>query len=70
MQNERLVKSSQALVAILGSILKMSDDVKNALTPLDMQGKLLRMQNSIQKNGSRIAPHVKAVQDALELIQP
>jgi hypothetical protein len=43
----------------------MSDDVRDAESPLDAQGKLLRMQNSIQKNGARARPYVKAVLDAL-----
>lgn len=60
-----LARSAHALAAILGAILQMSDDVKNAASPLDAQGKLLRMQNSIQKNGARARPYVQAVVNAL-----
>lgn len=61
-----LAEAATALAAILGAIVKMSDDVKHATSPIDKQGKLLRLQNSIQKNAARIAPHVKAVLAALE----
>ena len=66
MKEPTLAEAAHTLAAILGSILQMSDDVKNAASPLDMQGKLLRMQNSIQKNGARVVPHVQAVLKALE----
>jgi hypothetical protein len=51
----------QTLAAILGAILEMSDDVKHAASPLDAQGKLLRMQNSIQKNAARAVPYIRVV---------
>lgn len=66
MSQPSLAESAHVLAAILGAILRMSDDVKNAASPLDAQGKLLRMQNSIQKNGARAAPYVKVVLDALK----
>ena len=56
-----LAEAAGVLVAILGAILRMSDDVKHAASPLDMQGKLLRMQNSIQKNAARVTPHIQVV---------
>lgn len=65
LNTKALVKAAHNLVAILGAIVKMSDDVKQATSPLDAQGRLLAMQNSIQKNAARIAPHVKVVMDAL-----
>jgi hypothetical protein len=61
-----LAEAANTLAAILGSILRMSDDVKNAASPLDTQGKLLRMQKSIQQNGARVAPYIKVVLDAVE----
>lgn len=60
-----LAVAAHNLASILGIIVRMSDDVKNATGPLDAQGKLLAMQNSIQRNAARIAPHVKVVIDAV-----
>lgn len=65
MSTPTLAQSANTLAAILDAILRMSDDVRDAESPLDAQGKLLRMQNSIQKNGARARPYVKAVLDAL-----
>ena len=65
MTDKELATAAHNIAAILGVIVKMSDDVKNAASPLDYQGKLLFMQNSIQKNAGRIAPHVQKVLDAL-----
>lgn len=61
-----LAEAANTLVAILSVIVQMSDDVKNAASPLDAQGKLLRMQNSIQNNAARLAPHLKTVMDILK----
>ena len=69
MATPTLAQSAHNLAAMLGAILQMSDDVKNAASPLDAQGKLLRMQNSIQKNGARARPYVQAVLDALKAEQ-
>ena len=66
MKTPTLAEAAQTLAAILSTIVKMSDDVKTAASPLDMQGKLLRMQNSIQKNALLVVPHIVAVQDALK----
>jgi len=66
MRDKELATAAHALAAILGTIVKMSDDVKSAASPLDQQGKLLFMQNSIQKNAARITPHVQKVLDALK----
>lgn len=59
-----LEQAAMNLAAILSAIVQMSDDVKRAASPLDAQGKLLRMQNSIQKNAARIRPHIQVVVDA------
>ena len=56
-----ILKAARVVVAILGAIVEMSDDVKRAASPLDAQGKLLRMQNSIQKNAARIGPYVRTI---------
>lgn len=61
-----LQQSAQHLAAILGVIVKMSDDVKNARSPLDAQGKLLFMQSSIQKHSARIVPYIRAIVDTKE----
>jgi hypothetical protein len=39
---------------VMKTILEMSDDVNRGQSPLDTQGKLLRLQSSIQKNRARI----------------
>jgi len=59
-----LAQSANHVAAILGVIVQMSDDVKNAASPLDAQGKLLRLQNSIQKNAARIRPYIQTILDA------
>ncbi len=64
---KKLAAASGVIVQIIEAIVKMSDDVKNGLSPLDKQGKLLNMQNSIQKNANRIVPYVKTVVDAIDL---
>lgn len=64
--DSKLLTAAHNLAAILGVIVQMSDAVKNAGSPIDAQGKLLRMQNSIQKNAARIAPHVKVLLNAIE----
>lgn len=60
-----LAESANAIAAILSAIVKMSDEVKFACTPLDKQSKLLFMQNSIQKNAAKIVPYVRVVLDAV-----
>jgi len=62
MEDER-DRALMTMCAILGTILEMSDDVKNAASPLDAQGKLLRMQNSIQNNAKRLKPYTQMLQD-------
>ena len=52
-------KLATTLASILMAIVEMSDDVVKATSPLDAQGKLLRMQNSIQKNKARMMPHLQ-----------
>jgi len=59
-----LAKSALHVVEILSVIVQMSDDVKNAATPLDAQGKLLRLHNSIQNNAARIRPYIETILDA------
>jgi len=47
----------------------MSDDVKNAASPLDAQGKLLRLHNSIQKNAARMIPYINALTTEREQVE-
>lgn len=54
-------ESAFILAALLDVIVRMSDDVKSAASPLDQQGKLLRMQNSIQRNAARLTPYIEVV---------
>jgi hypothetical protein len=58
------------VAAILKAIVQMSDDVKNAQSPLDAQGKLLHMQNCIQKNAKRVAPYVQTIISLKEKATP
>ena len=51
-------KLATTLAALLMAIVEMSDDVVKAASPLDAQGKLLRMQKSIQTNKARMMPHL------------
>lgn len=59
--DEKLAAAALAVANMIGAIVKMSDDAENAKSPLDRQGKLLLMQNSIQKNAQRMVPHVQAL---------
>lgn len=58
------------LTAILSAIVEMSDDVKQAATPLDQFGKMLRLHNSIQKNRKRLIEHMQIATEAMELARP
>jgi hypothetical protein len=60
-----LLKTSSDVAAIMKVILEMSDDAAKGLSPLDTQGRLLKLQSSIQKNRGRI---VKSVNDLCGLI--
>ena len=61
MANPTLRQSALHVASILEVIVRMSDDVKHAASPLDAQGKLLFMQNSIQKNAARLVPFIRAI---------
>jgi hypothetical protein len=61
-----LLKVSSDVAALMKAILEMSEDVAKAATPLDMQGKLLRLHNSIQKNRGHIAKHVNDLCDMID----
>lgn len=61
-----LLKVSSDVAAIMKVILQMSDDVTKGASPLDTQGKLLRLQSSIQKNKSRIVKHVNDLCDLID----
>jgi hypothetical protein len=61
-----LAQAAMNVATILGVIVKMSDDVRAAASPLDAQGMLLRMQHSIQKNAARIRPHIEVILAAQE----
>lgn len=49
-----LLYSASNVAVLMKTILRMSDEVKRGRSPLDTQGRLLRLQSSIQKNRSRI----------------
>lgn len=47
-------RKTLAIAALLQSIIQLSDNVANYKSPLDMQARLLFLQNSIQKNKPRM----------------
>jgi hypothetical protein len=61
-----LLKVSSDVAAVMKVILEMSNDVTEGLSPLDTQGRLLRLQNSIQKNKPRIVKHVNDLCDMID----
>lgn len=61
-----LLKVSSDVAAIMKVIVQMSDDVKAGASPLDTQGRMLRLQNSIQKNRSRIVKHIDGLCDMID----
>ena len=66
LENSTLLKVATDVAEIMRVIMVMSDDVEKAASPLDRQGKLLRLQNSLQKNRVRIAGHVNKLCDMVE----
>ena len=64
--DKKLLKVSSDVAAIMKVILQMSDDAANGASPLDTQGRLLRLQNSIQKNRTRVAKHINDLCDLIE----
>lgn len=56
-----MVDERTKAVLMLGAILEMSDDVTRASGAIDMQGRLLRLQNSIQKNRARIIGEIRSL---------
>jgi hypothetical protein len=61
-----LLKVSSDVAAIMKVIVQMSDDVKAGASPLDTQARLLRLQNSIQKNRSRVVKHIDDLCDLID----
>jgi len=61
-----LLKSAAEVAAILGTIIEMSDDVKQAQGPMDQMGRLLRLQRSIQKNHKRVTKHIEDLCDRID----
>jgi hypothetical protein len=68
--DQNVLRAAEVVTAILSVIVQMSDDVKNAASPFDAQGKLLRMQNSIQKNAHRVVPHIQEIVKARAALEP
>lgn len=61
-----LLKVSSDVAAIMKVFIDLSDDVTKAASPLDAQGRLLRMQNLIQKNRARVVKHINDLCDMIE----
>jgi hypothetical protein len=61
-----LLKSATDVAELMRVIMTMSDDVEKAASPLDAQGKLLRLQSSLQKNRPRIGKLINGLCDLVE----
>lgn len=61
-----LLKTASDVAAVLKVIVEMSDDVLRGQSPLDTQGRLLKLQSSIQKNRPRIVKLVDELCDQIE----
>jgi hypothetical protein len=61
-----LLKLSSDVAAIMKAIVQLSDDVKSGASPLDTQGRLLRLQSSIQKSRPRIVKHIDDLCDMID----
>lgn len=61
-----LLKTASDVAAVLKVIVEMSDDVLREQSPLDTQGRLLKLQSSIQKNRPRIVKLVDELCDQIE----
>lgn len=72
LERDATLKKALAIAALLQSVIKMSDDVAGHNSPLDMQGKLLFMHNSVQKNKHRMASLLNEFIDAVngEKVKP
>ena len=65
-----LLKVASDVAALIQVIVQMSDDVTKSLSPLDHQGRLLRLHNSIQKNRPRAMKHVRSLCDMIDAEKP
>ena len=65
-QPKTLLKSASDVAALIKAVVQMSDDVVKHQSPLDMQGKLLRLHNSIQKNRPRVVVLIDELCDLIE----
>lgn len=63
---KRLLKSASDVAAIMKTILEISDEVKLGQSPLDTQGRLLRLQSLIQKHSQKIKTVTNRLCDLIE----
>lgn len=61
-----IARIAAELLVMLAAIIEMSDDVTKGKSPLDTQGRLLRLQGSIQKNKGRVRTYIRAVREQLD----
>jgi hypothetical protein len=61
-----LLKVSSDVAAVMKVFVEMSDSVTRGLSPLDTQGRLLKLQSCIQKNRPRIVKHIETLCDFIE----
>jgi hypothetical protein len=66
MADTKLLRAATDVAEIMRVITTMSDDVTRGASPLDIQGRLLKLQSSLQKNRPRI---VKLVDELCDMIE-
>jgi len=59
-----MTKKALAIAALLQGVIQLSDSVAAHQSPLDMQGRLLALHNSIQKNRPRMVTLLNEFIDA------
>lgn len=63
---QALLKAATDVAEVMRVITTMSDDVTKGASPLDTQGRLLKLQSSLQKNRPRIVKLVDVLCDLVE----
>jgi hypothetical protein len=62
----KLLKAATNVAALMKAIIELNDRVASAASPLDMQGELLRLHNSLTKNRPRV---VKLVDELCDMVE-
>jgi hypothetical protein len=64
LEGDPVRKKALAIAALLQGVIQLSDNVTENRSPLDMQGRLLALHNSIQKNRPRMVALLNEFIDA------